>query len=124
MEHSILVVDDDPDSWTLLDSILRKQAFTPVWAADGHQAIDLACSHLPEAILLDLGLPEAEGFLVLQRLKSVEQLRRIPVIVVTAQDDAGARAKAQELGAAAFISKPIQREMLLATLQKLLAPAH
>jgi CheY-like chemotaxis protein len=84
----------------------------------------LACSHLPEAILLDLGLPEAEGFLVLQRLKSVDRLRRIPVIVVTAMDDAGARDKAQQLEATDFVPKPIHSGVLLATLHKVLALAH
>jgi len=124
MQPSILVVDDDPDFWALADRLLCKRGYAPVWAADGHQAINLACAHPPKAILLDLGLPEEAGLRVLQRVKSIDKLRRIPVIVVTGQDDARTRNIAEAFGAVAFVPKPIQKEHFLATIDKVLSPGN
>ncbi|TKB71271.1 MAG: response regulator [Nitrospira sp.] len=57
METTILIVDDAPDSWNLLSSIVRAHHFHPIWAADGLQAVSEARKHQPHVILLDLGLP-------------------------------------------------------------------
>jgi CheY-like chemotaxis protein len=85
------------------------------------QAIAAARLHFPEAILLDLGLPGGDGFLVLERLKHNQLLSDIPVIVVTSRDRQEAEEKARHLGAAAYVSKPVQAEALMATLQTVLA---
>ncbi len=121
MKPKILIVDDSADSWGLLHTILQTHHFDSVWAADGMQAIAAARLHFPEAILLDLGLPGGDGFLVLERLKHNQLLSDIPVIVVTSRDRQEAEEKARHLGAADYVSKPVQAEALMATLQTVLA---
>ena len=93
MEAKILVVDDGLDSWNLLSSILRTHRYQPIWSADGIQALNEARKRQPHVILLDLGLPGGDGFVVLERLKSNRLLSASPVIVVTVRDPAGGGAK-------------------------------
>lgn len=121
MRPKILIIDDSVDSWTLLSTIVKAHNFYPVWAADGMQAMAAARFHHPQAILLDLGLPDVDGLLILERLKSDHLLRDIPVIVVTIRDRQEAEEKARQLGAVDYVSKPIQAGALLASLQIVLA---
>jgi DNA-binding response OmpR family regulator len=120
VEPKILVVDDAPDSWTLLSSILRTHHFQPIWAADGMQALSETRKHQPHMILLDLGLPGGDGFVVLERLKSNRLLSAIPVIVVTVQAPEVAEQKAREYGAVAFLQKPVKADELIATIRGVL----
>lgn len=121
MKSTILIIDDDVDSWHLLSTLLRTHNFYPVWAADGMQAITAARLHHPQAILLDLGMPGGDGFLVLERLKNNRILSDIPVIVVTVRDRQEAEEKVRRLGAAAYVPKPVQVDALMASLQTVLA---
>ena len=75
----------------------------------------------PDAILLDLGLPGSSGFLVLERLKSVPALASIPVVIVSAEEQQIAQAKALALGAVAFLQKPVPQRMLIQTIERSLA---
>jgi CheY-like chemotaxis protein len=116
----ILIVDDSVDSWNLLSTIVKSHDFYPVWAADGMQAMAAARFHQPRAILLDLGLPDVDGLLILQRLKNDHSLRDIPVIVVTVCAREEAEEKARQLGAVAYVSKPVQADELMASIQSVL----
>ena len=120
MEVRILVIDDGIDSWNLLSSILRTHHYQPIWAADGIQALSEARKHQPHVILLDLGLPGGDGFLVLERLKSNRLLSTIPVIVVTGRGPEVAEQKARECGAVAFLQKPVKADELIAAIQGVL----
>ena len=120
MEVRILVIDDGIDSWNLLSSILRTHHYQPIWAADGIQALSEARKHQPHVILLDLGLPGGDGFLVLERLKSNRLLSTIPVIVVTGRGPEVAEQNARECGAVAFLQKPVKADELIATIQGVL----
>ena len=120
MEAKILVVEDALESWTLLSSMLLTHRYQPIWAADGIQALSEARKHQPHAILLDLGLPGGDGFVVLERLKNNRLLSAIPVIVVTARDPGVAEQKAREHGAAAFLHKPVKVDALIATIRGVL----
>jgi len=121
VKPKILIIDDDLDSWTLLSTALKAHNYYPVWAADGMHAISAARQQQPEAILLDLGLPGGDGFYVLERLKSNTTLSAIPVIVVTVRDRKEAEERAQGLGAAGYIQKPVNVEELITSLQQALA---
>jgi DNA-binding response OmpR family regulator len=121
MKPKILVVDDDVDSWKLLSTVLQHHNFYAVRAADGMQAIGAVRLHEPQAILLDLGLPGGDGFLILERLKSNRLLSHIPVIVVSARARQEAEEKARMLGAAAYVEKPLKLEEFIAILQSVLA---
>ena len=120
MRPKILIVDDSVDSWTLLSTIVKSHNFYPVWAADGMQAMAAARFQRPQAILLDLGLPDVDGLLILERLKSDHLLKDIPVIVVTVRDRREAEEKARKLGAVAYVSKPVQADELMASIQTVL----
>ena len=117
----ILIIDDSVDSWNLLSTIVKTHNFYPVWAADGMQAMAAARFHHPQAILLDIGLPGGDGFVVLERLKSNSLLSDIPVIVVTVRDRQEVEENARRLGAAAYLSKPVQVDALMESLQSVLA---
>ncbi len=121
MKPTVLVIDDGLDSWNLLSTALRTHGYFPVWAADGMQAISAARRHEPQAILLDLGLPGGDGFYVLERLKSNRILSDIPVIVVTVRDPWEAEERAQRLGAAGYVQKPVNADELMTSLQQVLA---
>jgi DNA-binding response OmpR family regulator len=120
VKSKILIIDDDVDSWLLLSTILESHNFHPMWAADGVQAIATARLHLPQAILLDLGMPGGDGLLVLERLKSNRLLSHIPVIMVTVRDRQDAEEQARRLGAVAYLQKPIQADALIASLRTVL----
>ena len=116
----ILIVEDALDSWTLLSSIVRTHHFHPIWAANGIQAVSVALKHRPHVILLDLGLPGGNGFVILERLKQNQLLSAIPVIVVTAQAPAVAEHRARKSGAIAFLQKPVKADELIATIRGVL----
>jgi len=122
VRSKILIVDDSVDSWNLLSTIVKAHDMYPVWAADGMQAMAAAHFQHPQAILLDLGLPGGNGFLILERLKSNHLLSNIPVIVVTVRDRKEAEEKSRQLGAVAYVSKPVQADELMASIQTVLAP--
>src|SRR6202451_964253 len=82
----ILIVDDDPDLRRALKIRLRANHYDTVQASDGYSAIAVAQKEQPNLIILDLGLPAGDGFVVLQRLRDSDFLSSIPVIVLTARD--------------------------------------
>jgi len=116
----ILIVEDSVDSWNLLSTIVKSHDLYPVWAADGMQAMAAARFQHPQVILLDLGLPDVDGLLILERLKTDHLLKDIPVIVVTIRDRREAEEKSRRLGAAAYVSKPVHADELMASIQTVL----
>jgi DNA-binding response OmpR family regulator len=124
MKPKILIVDDAIDSWHILRTVLESHQYQPIWAADSIQALNLARVHHPRAILLDLGLPGGDGFLVLERLKANRLLAGIPVVVITVRDPEEAEARALSLGARAYCQKPIKADTLMALLAGVLGNAE
>lgn len=122
MTHEkILIVDDNADTRLLLSVWLKANGYETVYAANALEAIMMAHQAKPDAILLDLGLPDSSGFLVLERLKSVLVLAAVPVVIVSAEEPQVAQAKALALGAAAFLQKPVPQRMLVQTIEQSLA---
>jgi len=118
-QKKILIVDDDADIRLGLSVRLRASKFVTVFAADGISAIAAAQRERPDLILLDLGLPGGDGFLVLQRIGAIPRLASIPVIVVTARDPATSEARALELGARRLLQKPVDNEVLMAAIAEM-----
>jgi len=112
-KHKILVIDDDPDLVRALRLRLRANNYEIVTAGDGYSAIAVAQKERPELIVLDLGLPVGDGFVVLERLQKSDALSGVPVIVLSARDPVDNEARALSLGAAAFFQKPADNEELL-----------
>jgi DNA-binding response OmpR family regulator len=112
-KKKILVVDDDPEMRLALQIRLNANNYETVFAVDGVSCISEARKHLPALILLDLGLPAGDGFVVLERLKAIDELSRIPVIVVSGRDRLVSRDQAVKAGARLFLQKPVKNADLL-----------
>ncbi|GAB4334661.1 MAG: response regulator [Desulfobulbaceae bacterium] len=111
---TILVVDDSPDNLSMLSRMLRDHYFV-IEAQRGHEALSLAGSRpIPDLILLDIMMPDMDGFEVLQSLKDDPVTRHIPVIFITALNRPEDEARGLELGAVDYISKPFSMPVILA----------
>jgi diguanylate cyclase (GGDEF)-like protein len=104
-KSSILIVDDDKANIIALTHILAPE-YTIYAAKDGHEALEATREHLPDVILLDILMPEMNGFEVLSSLKSDEKTRAIPVIFITGLGDVENEEKGLSLGAADYMTKP------------------
>ncbi len=109
----ILIVDDDPELRHALKLRLRANHYDTVHAVDGYSAIAQAMKEHPDLIILDLGLPAGDGFIVLDRLQDDDKLSCIPVVVLTARDAQGNEERAIQAGAAAYFQKPADNAELL-----------
>jgi two-component system KDP operon response regulator KdpE len=112
-KSKVLVVDDDPDLVRALRLRLRANNYEIASAADGYAAIATTQKERPDLIVLDLGLPAGDGFVVLERLQNSDTLSGIPVIVLSARDPQNNEERALKAGAAAFFQKPADNEELL-----------
>lgn len=117
----ILVVDDGPKNIKLMRAILEPAGYDVIDAANGEQAIQLAQSHAPALILLDLMMPGMDGFTVCDHLKMLESTRHIPIIVITAREDGESESRCFAIGAADYIAKPISVPVVLARVKTHLA---
>jgi DNA-binding response OmpR family regulator len=91
-----------------------------ICAADGVASIAEARKHMPDLVILDLGLPAGDGFSVLERLKANEKLSSIPVIVLSGRDRVGNRDRAIKAGARTFLQKPMANDKLLGVIRLVL----
>jgi len=112
----ILLVDDDPDAVRALSLRLRANNYAVVSAGDGYAAVSAAQKERPNLIILDLGLPAGDGFIVLDRLRKLDLLSSVPVIVLTARDPDTYKDRALTAGATAFFQKPADNHELLDTI--------
>jgi signal transduction histidine kinase/CheY-like chemotaxis protein len=116
---TVLVVDDDPASRDLLERYLTRQGFRIALAANGDEALATARQVRPDAITLDVLMPGKDGWSVLSALKAEPELARIPVVMISILDD---KSVGYALGAAAYLTKPVDRDRLVATLANLAGP--
>ena len=114
----ILVVDDEPSVRDALDRALRMDGYKVQLAADGQQALDQLAEQAPDAIVLDLLMPEVDGLEVCRRIRAVGD--RIPVLMLTARDGVPDRVKGLDAGADDYLVKPFALEELTARLRALL----
>jgi two-component system KDP operon response regulator KdpE len=119
----ILIVDDDPELRMALKLRLRANNYETVSASDGYSAIALAQKERPNLIILDLGLPAGNGFIVLKRLQESDSLSHIPVIVLTARDPQANELRSLDAGATAFFQKPADNNELLQVIRASLRSA-
>lgn len=109
----ILVVDDTPASLKLLTDIMKAEGYDVRSAINGELALNAASSNPPDLILLDIRMPEMDGFEVCKRLKSTAATQDVPVIFVTAASETDEKVRGFELGAVDYVTKPYQRDELL-----------
>lgn len=106
MAGRILTVEDDAAIRALIVSVLEGDGHEVFQAADGLRALSIAQDCAPDVILLDIGLPGQDGFVVLDELKADDALREVPVLMVTAWADPELVGRAMDRGAAGYIRKP------------------
>ncbi|MCZ6754525.1 MAG: GAF domain-containing protein [Gemmatimonadetes bacterium] len=112
---TVLVIDDDPDARQLVRRHLTRNGFRVVEAADGEAGLALARSERPDAITLDVIMPSIDGWAVLTALKADPNISMIPVIMLTVADD---RSIGFALGASEYLTKPIDRDRLVAAVKR------
>jgi CheY-like chemotaxis protein len=113
---SVLVIDDNEGLVKLIGRYLTDQACRVTAAADGREGLRLAQEEAPDAIILDVMIPQVHGWEVLQRLRNHPKTASIPVIICSVINDPEL---AQSLGASLFLPKPVSRSKILAALHQL-----
>jgi two-component system, cell cycle response regulator len=108
----IMVVDDDPDTVSILSRHLQREGFAPIEATSGAECLRIVLEQAVDVILLDLMMPDMDGFEVCRQLKKNPATAEIPVIMITARDDLDARAEGIRLGVSDFLAKPVFRRQL------------
>jgi DNA-binding response OmpR family regulator len=128
MKKKILIIEDDPDVRFGYHLRLKADNYDTFFAADALTSIAEARKHQPDVIILDLGLPAGDGFVVMERLKTNPHLAVIPIIVVSGRDPHANRERALRAGAKAFLQKPVDNDKLLSAIRQCLgetiAPAQ
>src|SRR5215470_13290897 len=116
-QAKILVVDDEAKNVKLLEALLLPRGYAVVKAYNGEEALQQVRQERPDLILLDVMMPLLDGFEVCQRLKGNDETRLIPIVIMTALGQVEDRIKGIEAGADDFLTKPFNRDELLARIR-------
>ena len=116
----VMLVEDNDDSRDLYRHMLEKLGYKVIEATNGKEALKLAIKHNPELVVMDLSMPEVDGFQATSALRSIKNFSRIPILAITAYPKSHWQDKAEDAGCDAFLQKPFTHEDLAATLDKLI----
>ena len=119
----ILIVDDDRISCSILSGRLTAVGHKTVSAFDAMSGFTSIMRERPDLVILDLGMPAGGGFSVAQRMRAIPAVASTPIIIITANDDAGNRERATALGAVAFVPKPLDVDQVLRAVEELNTPS-
>ena len=117
---TILLVEDNEMNRDMLSRRLQRKGHEVLIALDGLQGVELARSHNPDLILMDMSLPVLDGWQATQQLKATPETNNIPIIALTAHAMAGDREKCLEVGCDDYDTKPVEFSRLLSKIQALL----
>lgn len=121
MPTRLLLVEDNEMNRDMLCRRLQRRGYEVLTAADGQQGLDLALAEQPDLVLMDLSLPEVDGWEATRRLKGSPDTEHIPVIALTAHALFGDREKALAVGCDDYATKPVDLRKLIAAIEALLA---
>src|SRR5581483_4221882 len=116
----VLIVEDNIDNYELVRFLLERAGHTTMWARSGKEGIDMAKTDHPDLILMDLSLPEMDGWTATERLKSDPLTKQIPVVALTAHTLPGDRKRALEAGCDGYLSKPMNMALFNETIEETL----
>jgi twitching motility two-component system response regulator PilH len=119
MSKLVLVIEDDPDQRRLLERVLLGSGWRVATAPDGETGFGAAKSHPPDAIVLDVMMPRLNGYQTCRQLKADPATAAIPVVMCTSKDQPADQFWASEVGADAFLAKPVDIGRLVQTLDRL-----
>jgi two-component system cell cycle response regulator DivK len=120
MSTKILYIEDNPDNRMLVRRVLQVEGYTVIEAPDGPTGIRLATEQIPDLILMDINLPDVDGYEITARIKQLPGLARVPVIALTANVMRGDREKTLAAGCDGYIQKPIDIDQLPAQIEHFL----
>src|ERR1700676_4745753 len=120
MNKKILIIEDDADVQLGYHIRLKANNYDTLFASDAPASLSEARKHEPDLIILDLGLPGGDGFVVMERLKAIPSLAVIPIIVVSPRAANANQEHAIKAGAKSFLQKPVDNAELLATIRRAL----
>jgi len=120
-KKKILIVEDEESLLKLESILLTSRGYEVKGVADGRAALDALAAMKPDLVLLDIMLPEMDGFEVCRQIKGDEATRHIPVIMLTAKKSREDMVKGEEVGADWYITKPFKSAMVIETIQRFLA---
>lgn len=119
-DHTVLIVEDNPINLKVLRDLLMIHGYSTIEAVDGPSGLDMALKHLPNLILLDIQMPEMNGYEVARLLKNDESTMNVPIIAVSSFAMNGEEEKALASGCDGYIKKPIDIRLVIAMVKKFL----
>ena len=122
MKRTVLVIEDNEQNLYLMNFILEHRGYRVIQARDGAAALEAARKIKPDLILLDIQLPEMDGYTVARLLRAGHDFELIPIIAVTSYAMVGDREKAIEAGCTGYIEKPINPDTFVLEMEKYLQP--
>jgi twitching motility two-component system response regulator PilG len=120
-KQKILIVEDEESLLKLESILLTSKGYDVRGVSNGQEALDAIAEEKPDLVLLDIMLPEIDGFEVCQRIKDNPETREIPVIMLTAKKSREDMARGEKVGADWYITKPFKSVMVIETIQRFLA---
>jgi CheY-like chemotaxis protein len=124
MKGTILVVEDEPDLMLTFRIVLQTAGYVVIQASTGEDALSAIQTVVPDAVIIDLRLPGIDGWQVLAAIRQVDLLRNTPIVIASANAEAGERLRAEQLGCAEMLTKPFSAEELRGTLDRVLTGAE
>lgn len=109
---TVLIIESSIDTRLLVSLSLQAAGYYALTAASGEEAMQIAKHAIPDVILMDLDMPQRDGFGATRRLRQMPELRRVPVVAVTAYPAEGIRQAARDVGCSGYIKKPFDYERL------------
>ena len=116
----ILIVDDEHDILEFLSYNIKKEGYDLVTADNGKRGYYLAKKHIPNLIILDVMMPQMDGFEVCKKIREKDELKKSKIIVLSAKSDEETIEKAYKLGAIDFVNKPIKPKLLISRIESVL----
>lgn len=120
MAAKILIVDDEPFTVDLFETFLELNGYETVKAYNGEDGLVLAKIEHPDVMILDLMMPDIEGYEVCERLRAFQPTAKLPILIVSARAEPSSRDRALKVGASGYLTKPVQFPVLLNELKRLL----
>lgn len=120
----ILIVDDSPSQLVVLRRIVEKLGHEVITADDGAAGVEAAKLHLPHLILMDVVMPNLNGFQATRTIAKEPRTAHIPIVLVTTKDQDTDKIWGERQGAKAYVTKPVNEAELVKTLKELLPPQH
>ncbi len=120
MTKLILIVEDEPRNLTLLRDLLQVSGYKTIEATDGEKGVELAKARKPNLILMDILMPKVDGYTACREIKMNKATKAIPVVMLTSLDYELNKELGRDMGAAEYITKPVDRQELLDVISRFL----